>query len=185
MPGIFDINGKAPPPPGDYTPREDPYGFKGKNQNYPKGQFTRFIDGRPLRDCEFLADWGVRTNLAGVTSFDRFEHIVPLDRALYIERVILIGLNGATTGTDCFWQIWKDNVFLWGGVCTMQYIDIKIYIPPESRFAFYFKLGNAPGASATWHWSIQFIEFDAARDTWPWGKGTNHVNPLAGDIAWP
>lgn len=200
---IKPLNKSGPIPPGGMPvePTSDPYGFGGKVEGYPHGQATAFLHGRTLRDCVFGSAWEHQGPFGPPPFANVFQ--LPIrntqkDRALYIKRVHLVSPSEAFTGNGIaiHWLIVADYKQIWGAPVvfmskTPYERNVGFYIPPRTNVDVYYQFNVGGGGGNNWvvDISVEWIEFDAARDIWPWGNGENKDNPAAADIAvlgwWP
>ena len=195
-------NTKGPIPPGNIPvhPTSDPYGFGGKAEGYPHGQATVELDGRTLRDCVFGSAWAHQGPFGPVPFANVFRTNVrntEKDRALYIRWIHLVPINAANFDVEMHWLLVADFKRLWGAPVTIstrtaEKRDIGIYFPPRTNVDVYYQFNVAAGAAgAGWvvDISVNWIEFDASGDIWPWGNGESKPNPPAAQIAvlgwWP
>lgn len=185
MPGIFDTAG-APILPDTFEPESDPYGFTGKNYNYPKGQFTTFRDGRLLRDCDFRAEWG-RLPVAGVgtTFVTTPAYTIPNDRAVFIPRIYMVSLADTTVDIDGRWQLWIDGRFIYGGINTIKSSEVNVYAPPRSTVTVFYRFVNNLALGIFFTYAFHYIEFNSGNDIWKWGTGGAIPNPAIGALIWP
>ena len=183
-------------PPGRGIPRNEPhetyqeddrYGQanRGKGFGYPKGNPSKFIDGRHLPNPEMVWDAASITVVAGATvGFARNVYVLPEQKGLYVGHS---ELHYYVNALDCsaWLQLWAGGKFL-HMVAPGSFLAVDKYLPPQTTLTAYARIVNSSAVNQYFHYVVNCVAFDASGDIWSYGRGCNAKNPATYEnVTWP
>ena len=159
-------------------------GGRQKIPPYEKGQSTVFLDGRLLRNVEYI-----RTSVVNALVPATFVGILQInwntekDRASYFESIEIDSDEGVLVPPDAIvlaGQLWANGNRFFSFFAPLPLSPINVYVPPSSNISLYLFVSNAWGIGSVNVWTrmnLNSMTFSAIDDIWNFGSGSGAANP--------
>lgn len=153
-----------------------------KTLGYEQGRSCKFLDGRILRNVEYLAyEIPIATIPPNAVINLVLNFQTPKDRATYFDFITLDvddGLINFPLGVFMAAQIWANGNRIFSATAPTSLCPIGVYVPPSSAIQFCLLVSNFPNANPYYvNLEVKALRFSAFDDIWEFGEGSGLLNP--------